>query len=209
LAQRPAIACQPRHERLQKCPNGRAVGLFAGIVQMIGEAGELARELDVLPWPAGEARRAAEVCFAAWLENRGGAGQLESEQFVERVRSFIGQHGAARFERLDGAADFIIQKRAGWRWGDGQHGELYGILPAVWKTELMAGLDARAAAKELLARGWLVRENDKPQARKRIGEVVQRLYVVKASIMSGSATALEAAIEAAEHSPASKDGLFA
>jgi hypothetical protein len=41
---------------------------------LVAAAGELATGLGVLPWPEGEAERAAARCFGDWLRARGGAG---------------------------------------------------------------------------------------------------------------------------------------
>ena len=46
----------------------------AGRFALIATAGELARDYGVLPWPEGEALRAAGACLSAWLEQRGGSG---------------------------------------------------------------------------------------------------------------------------------------
>src|SRR5689334_18189728 len=44
---------------------------------LVAAAGELATALGVLPWPEGEAERAAARCFADWLAARGGVGPAE------------------------------------------------------------------------------------------------------------------------------------
>ena len=67
---------------------------------LIGLAGELARNYGVVPWPEGEAFRAAKACFQAWLTARGGAGAAEDAQAIKRAKEFFARHGASRFERL-------------------------------------------------------------------------------------------------------------
>ncbi len=132
---------------------------------LIGAAGELARGYGVLPWPEGEAMRAARACFAVWLAERGGAGAAEEAQavaqvraFVAQVRAFIEAHGASRFElagRDENLAEPRTVNRAGFRrragdaWG-------YLIFPQTWRAEVCKGLDPKLVADALIARGLLL-----------------------------------------------------
>jgi uncharacterized protein (DUF927 family) len=77
----------------------RVAGRFA----LVAVAGELARELGVLPWPQGEAARAALVCFKAWLERRGHIGASERERGLQSVVDFLQTHGLSRFADWDDA----------------------------------------------------------------------------------------------------------
>ena len=72
----------------------------AGRFALIAAAGELARDYGVLPWPEGEAMRAAGACFSAWLEQRGGAGPAEDAAALAQVRGFLEAHGESRFTPL-------------------------------------------------------------------------------------------------------------
>lgn len=47
------------------------VSRVAGRFAVVAVAGELAREMGILPWPAGYSNEAARVCFRAWLERHG------------------------------------------------------------------------------------------------------------------------------------------
>jgi putative DNA primase/helicase len=67
---------------------------------LIAAAGELAQSYGVLPWPSGEARRAASSCFTSWLTEGGGVGAVEDLQAIEVTRAFIAAHGASRFELI-------------------------------------------------------------------------------------------------------------
>ena len=73
----------------------RAAGRFG----LIAAAGELARGWGILPWPEGEAERAASTCFRAWLATRGGTEPQEIIEGLAQVRQFIEEHGNDRFER--------------------------------------------------------------------------------------------------------------
>jgi uncharacterized protein (DUF927 family) len=139
---------------------------------LVALAGELATLADVTGWEPGTAETAAETCFRAWLDARGGAGAREAQQIIAAVRRFIGLHGAARFETIkDGAeagdmggeqpADPRTINRAGWKWIE--HGEdghpvwRYGIIPEVFATEICQplGADPREARRMLHAAGML------------------------------------------------------
>jgi hypothetical protein len=68
---------------------------------LIAAAGELATELAVLPWPAGEATKACGVVFDQWLSTRGGgAGAAEDRDAIAKVRAFLEMHGGSRLFML-------------------------------------------------------------------------------------------------------------
>src|SRR5690606_8358891 len=67
-------------------------------------AGELATALGVTGWPDGTATHAAKVCLGAWLAERGGAGNLEGDAIVQRLRLTIERYGESRFTRWDSVA---------------------------------------------------------------------------------------------------------
>ena len=113
---------------------------------LIAAAGELATALGILPWPDGEASRAAAACYGAWITARGGTGPAELAAGIEQVRLYIVQHGASRFERRDGET---ARDRAGWgRDGEGGEAAEYLILPDVRRAELPAAVGGRGAAVE-------------------------------------------------------------
>lgn len=150
---------------------------------LVGFAGEAATAAGLTGWNGGEALAAARTCFRAWLDARGGAGDLEERQILERVRSFLQQHGQSRMPWLhrltdDRAPDKPL--RVGYRVliRDGQRvkpgdefdrvergftesvdedgTELHHwIFPEVFRSEVCAGFDYRFAARLLLSRGWL------------------------------------------------------
>src|SRR5262249_37334971 len=128
-----------------------------GRFALIAAGGELAIAYDVLPWPRGEALRAAGACFKRWLDARGGTGAGEDMRAREQVHAFIAAHGAARFEdvRIDAPIDQRIINRAGFKRREDGEWE-YLILPTVWRNEVCVGLDATKAAEALARYGLLV-----------------------------------------------------
>jgi uncharacterized protein (DUF927 family) len=178
-----AVAEGRRRWVRQHCPVGAdgQVERVADRCGLIAAAGELATVLGILPWPDGEATRAAAMCFAAWLAVRGGIGPAELEAGIEQVRLFIAQHGASRFERRD---HDTVRDRAGWVRQNGSEPE-YLILPSVWRGEMCAGYDAGAIAAALAKAGHMRCGGDgKPQRTERLpGIGPRRVYVLRASVI--------------------------
>jgi uncharacterized protein (DUF927 family) len=135
---------------------------------LVALAGELAREWGVLPWPEGEAERAAKALLARWIEKRGGSASSEEAQHVRAVRLFLTEHGASRFVALhfdksqdvntwvETHPDRPVIKRAGWRRRRSDDRDEYLIAPEVWR-ELCheAGIDPAEAGRTLRAEGFL------------------------------------------------------
>jgi uncharacterized protein (DUF927 family) len=160
----------------------RSVGARFAI---IGAAGELARDYGVLPWPEGEALRAAGACFGAWLAERGGAGAAEDATALAQVRAFLEAHGESRFTPLlpssinsEPAPPELTRtvNRAGWRRQAEKDDDKskskaietrpdnqdvperweFLILPETWKGEVCKGLDGRRTAEVVAARNLLL-----------------------------------------------------
>jgi putative DNA primase/helicase len=168
---------------------GRAGARFA----LAAAAGELATGLGILPWEPGEAERAAAACFRSWMDARtGGTGSAEDATMIAAVRRFIVAHGESRFQTVDATENAEarpIVNRAGWRKRD-DGACFYLISPEIWKGEVLAGLDAGAAAKVLRARGFLIPQSksDKRNARmERVGlSKPVRVYAVSDAILEGA-----------------------
>ncbi len=169
----------------------RAAGRFA----LAAAAGELAAASGLLPWPPGEAEKAAATCFAAWRGARqGGIGAAEDAAAVAAVRGFIGAHAESRFQTLgkEGDAEVpearLVVNRAGWRKRDGE-GWQFLILPDTWKSEVVTGMDPQAAADALKRAGFLIPQgHDRLQRAERVGHSKPvRVYVIRDTILSGEA----------------------
>jgi putative DNA primase/helicase len=131
-------------------------------------AGSLAAEMDILPWPKGEAERAIEQIVLEWIDERGlEAG--EQTTVVEHVRRVLFSERdrfveARRNGRHAWSSGRVVQHRLGYLMeGD------YLVPPGVFDQEMVPkGVAARVARKQLADAGWLVTE--------RAGEV-ERLTV--------------------------------
>lgn len=135
---------------------------------LVAAAGELATALGVTDWPDGAAISAARVCLNAWLAERGGAGNLEGDAIVARLRLVVERYGESRFTRWDGIAAKTddhaprTTDRLGFRrtidhgYGDQIYTlSTYYFLPTAWRDEVFKGMNLRNVNKELLSRGIL------------------------------------------------------
>ena len=157
-------------------------------------AGELATAMGITGWPDGTATTAARVCLSAWMNERGGAGNLEGDAILARLRQVIERFGESRFTRWESAAAKIDEHgprtidRLGFRktlehgLGDALHTtNTYYVLPEAWRSEVFKGMNINAVNKELIRRGVLESGPDgKASCAVRLpGLGTQRCYVVK------------------------------
>lgn len=134
----------------------RAAGRFA----LIAAAGELAATMGVLPWPDGEASRAAAACFTAWIKARGGKGPAEVTEGIAQVRAFLEAHGMSRFEpawETDAAGQPLESRtinRVGFRRKDAlDQWEFYAMAEGF--KEMTKGFNSKELAAELVKAGML------------------------------------------------------
>ncbi len=169
----------------------RVCGRFA----LVAAAGEMGIGCGVIPWPEGEATKAAAKCFKAWLAQRGGNGAAEITAAIEQVRAFIESHGASRFQDWEKktengaeADEGKIINRAGFRRKDVLGDYEFFVLPGVFKSELCRGFNAQEIAKALKDRGVLLPGKDgKSAALHRVpGAGTVRLYHFPSSILGES-----------------------
>lgn len=162
---------------------------------LVAVAGELAAAWGILPWPAGEAERAAAAILLVWLARRpGGAGATEAAAQLERVRAVLIQH-AARFTLLCLGSDGTWQEadplrpvlnRIGWRKRHDGRDEFL-VPPELWRAEVCgpAGLDPAATARALAAGGFLRRgEGNNLMPKERLpGIGAKRVYAISAALV--------------------------
>lgn len=125
---------------------------------LIAFAGELASRWAITNLPEGEATGAAHVLFRAWLENRGGQGDLEKRNLLYQVQAFFEKNQHSRFdirvidngEVADPKENVTRHNMAGWRIAD----DFY-VLPSVFSDELIQGFDRKFALEILVQKGIL------------------------------------------------------
>jgi putative DNA primase/helicase len=162
---------------------------------LVATAGELAAAWDVLPWPGGEAERAALAVMRDWIDRRGGAVAGEDSAAMTTLRAFIAAHGASRFDTIlpppkdgEGEAEVRDQRtinRAGWRERDRGGRWSYFLTSAAWR-EVFADADPLAAARALAAAGVIRRGDGKNLMVSKMipGEGKLRLYAVAPGILA-------------------------
>ena len=155
---------------IQACPNTadgqvkRAARRFG----LVAAAGDMATIMGILPWPEGEATEAAQACFNAWLDNRGGSGAHEVSAIITQVKYFMEQHGESRFTPWDAEKGARTINRAGFKkaldaeelGGEGHDGWEYYVLAETFARELSDGFDKRLVARVLREHGYLVPGSD-------------------------------------------------
>jgi len=161
-------------------------------------AGELATALGVTGWPDGLALQSARVCLDAWLAERGGAGNLEGDAIVARLRGMVERYGESRFTRWDSIAaktdDHAPRTvdRLGFRRtmdhgiGDSLYTSVtYYFLGTTWRDEVFKGMNLRNVNRELVARGILEPSGDGKAAQSVTlpGMPKGRVYVVNSNVL--------------------------
>lgn len=184
----------------QWVPHGASgqVERVAARFALVAVAGELATEAGLTGWPEGESVRAIKVCFDAWLNARGGAGNGEVASMLRQVRRFLELHGEGRFTWWHRASDDHNAKtlqRAGFRRmvsedgtpikSDPEHQREYGermsptlgesvrveyfVMPETFKSEVCQGFDPQAVCRVLHSHGCLVaREAERFSVKERL-----------------------------------------
>jgi len=182
-AKQAAWAVMARFEAASVPANASGMARRAGRrFALIAAAGELARAAGVLPWPEGEAERAASVMFRAWAAARGGVCASEDAKAIQAVRDFI-ERNPARFEPWEVVDELQLRpaiNRAGWWRVDGGVRESLLLASAWAEVASTAGLDPRRIAKAMIGAGLLIpdRAGKSSQAMKPPHSSRTRLYVV-------------------------------
>lgn len=161
----------------------RAASRFA----VAAVAGELAQVWRIVPWSAREADAAAQACFRAWLNHRGGIHSGERQEGIHAVLDFIDCHGQSRFADPEDQEEKVIQ-RVGWRKPsmDGVHID-YMFTSGGWQ-EACKGFQAKDVAAAMRKAGLLDAPHGpmsmKTQKKVRIRQGTHWLYVVLGSAIA-------------------------
>lgn len=166
---------------------------------LVAAAGELASSLGITGWSEGESIAAAEKCFRAWIDQRGGVANIEPARMIAQVRAYLERHGEARFApwKDDGDLDWITRERAGFRKPMVQTGTLeaadaFYVLREAFRDEMCSGFDHRDVARALADAGMLMRDEKsrKFTRRERLPRTgLTPCYVILPSIWEGAADA--------------------
>ncbi len=125
---------------------------------LIAAAGELAILWGIFPWIDTEADDAAKFGLNAWIRQRGGIGDHEMSNAIQRLQDFIESH-EGRFMSTN-SEDRAILNMVGYKWRDtNSHEEVYGVLPSVFKNEIARRVNINAILLELDKNGWLYKNS--------------------------------------------------
>lgn len=158
---------------------------------LVAVAGELASESGITGWEPGEAEHAARTCFEAWLVERGHAGNGEDAAMLRQIQEHIAKCGSANYHwthratddhnketpfrfgfkrfvddegvplTIDEASEYVDERsKYGSSSKRSAHIE-YLILPEMFRKEVCRGMNYKAVAKLLRARGHLKAEAGK------------------------------------------------
>lgn len=95
---------------------GGQVRRVADRFALVAAAGELASEAGITGWGRGEAARAAQILFKAWLAERGSDGAGEEIAIIRQVARVLTERGEANFPWWHRAGD-DHRPNATTRWG--------------------------------------------------------------------------------------------
>ena len=143
------------------CPEG-ASGQVKRACQrfgLIAAAGEKAISFGALPWPEGTASRAAQFGFSAWIKERGGIGDMEIENALERIKTFFQKYGETRFRKLDacGQMGYAPPNPAGYAWKEDNGECIFLVESNIFRDELCRGVNRQVLLGKLKELGWLAR----------------------------------------------------
>lgn len=163
---------------------------------LVAVAGELATAFGITGWQPGEAAQAADVCFNAWIERRGGTGNHEATAILAQVRAHFELHGESRYVDLrcdEYKEDYTRNyNRAGFREkverGDSVVWDYY-VLPGIFNDELCKGFERKTVKKVLTEKGILQPGSDGKMSHSKNlpGMGKTRCYVINGAALFGDA----------------------
>ena len=114
-----------------------------------------------------------------WIEQRGGIGDQEQVNAINRLMEFI-ERKENRFYNLDDREARLPNDIAGYRWHQRETGEqFYGFIPEVFQREICRTVNANAVKNELLQKGWMgMTRMNTPMASKSVNGRNKRIIVV-------------------------------
>ena len=139
------------------CPSGSSGQVLRAAQRfgLIAAAGELAILWEIFPWIDTEAEEAAKFGLEAWIRQRGGVGDHEMTNALQRLQDFI-LLNESRFVPTNSSEREVRSNLAGYKWRDTKtYEEIYGILLPVFKNEISRRVNQAALISELEKRGWI------------------------------------------------------
>ena len=164
------------------------VGRVQNSFSFIAAIGELAIELEILPFNKGEMESAVLEVFNLWKNSRDRTILSDEERALDQVRYFFEVNGDARFstynlEENGTASSERSYQKAGFR-GEHQGEACWLVFPQVFRKEVCKGHSTKNVARVLKKKGLLLCDNDgAPFISKTIGSKTFRVYAVRERIL--------------------------
>jgi uncharacterized protein (DUF927 family) len=161
----------------------RVATLFA----LVSWAGLLASQLGITGWSEGAAVSTVESVFQSWLISRGNAKTPRDVEIgIQATRAFLETNGSSRFQNIDNPQE-RVNNRAGYR-QRAVEGWLYYLYPKSFQDEICNGYDYKAVAREMVARGFMLRNEGRHLGNKKSisGEGRPRLIEILPAIFEDS-----------------------
>lgn len=148
----------------------------AAIFSVIGLAGELGINYNLLPWRKGSALEAAYIAFMRWQKFQG-IEQTEDQKILNAISDFIDKHGDSRFSSATNESDEkTVYDRAGWYKDIADKGRIF-MLTSSALQEAGGGYDRGRIIDTLIRYGWLVdKDPDRSTKKTRIQTSLKNLY---------------------------------
>ena len=119
-------------------------------------AGELAIKWGILPWSEGDGIEAVKFGFDMWIKQRGGYGDLELTNAINRLKNFISLN-EHRFFDLDSGDFRAFHNIAGVSWIASSIGyKVYGIYPNIFDKEICCTTPRKKVTSELQKLGYML-----------------------------------------------------
>ncbi len=152
---------------------------------VVAAGGDFATSLGITGWPKNAAIDAAEKCFKAWLQNRGGHADMERVKALSQVVEFFQANGSSRFSNWFGGDQRTIIGRVGYRECT-QGMTRYFVFTNLFRTEVCRGVDHKLAIEILESNGLLECDSGRnTYARKPPDEEKSvRFYCIKGEVIN-------------------------
>ena len=119
----------------------------------VAAGGELATDLGITGWTAGDAGLSAGVCFREWYRQRGGLGNQEEADILRHVKNHFEADGAAKYAHTSvRQRDDRTMYRMGFRDDEGD----YFVLTQRFNEVLCEGYDRKQVISVLQKHGVLL-----------------------------------------------------
>jgi putative DNA primase/helicase len=182
--------------------SGAQVERVAKKFALIASIGEIAINVQILPFEDGAVSKACKVLFDRWLEQRGNNGSHEFQGIIERLKMLTQEGINSRFLNADGSDENkIIQKLAGYKkcaekmiknpqTGKEEYKEViieFWIFPEVFTREILENRNNKIFCKQLIENGYLLPDkqgNKSSKMERVVKQNPRRFYVVPADKIS-------------------------